>query len=75
MTGPHQLELVATVSDELLDGDALDGREAGQHLWYAPETLRAQARICCARAEWLAKLRGCGSPARSIWLNRRKPSP
>jgi predicted ATPase len=41
MAGPHQLELMATVSDELLDGDALVRTEAGQCPWCAPEVLRA----------------------------------
>jgi hypothetical protein len=42
MAGPHQLELMATVSDELLDGDALVRAEAGRCPWCAPEVLRAQ---------------------------------
>lgn len=40
--GPLQLEMMATVSDELLDGDALVRAEAGQCPWCAPEVLRAQ---------------------------------
>jgi hypothetical protein len=40
--GPLQLELMATVSDELLDGVALVRAEAGQCPWCAPEVLRAQ---------------------------------
>jgi predicted ATPase len=40
--GPLQLEMMATVSDELLDGDALVRAEAGQCPWCAPELLRAQ---------------------------------
>jgi hypothetical protein len=42
MAGPHQLELMATVSDELLDADALVRAEAGRCPWCAPEVLRAQ---------------------------------
>jgi predicted ATPase/DNA-binding winged helix-turn-helix (wHTH) protein len=42
IAGPHQLELMATVSDELLDGDALIRAEAGRCPWCAPEVLRAQ---------------------------------
>jgi predicted ATPase/DNA-binding winged helix-turn-helix (wHTH) protein len=42
MAGPHQFEMMATVSDELLDGDALVRAEAGQCPWCAPEVLRAQ---------------------------------
>jgi predicted ATPase/DNA-binding winged helix-turn-helix (wHTH) protein len=42
MAGPHQLELMATAGDELLDSDALVRAEAGQCLWCAPEVLRAQ---------------------------------
>jgi predicted ATPase/DNA-binding winged helix-turn-helix (wHTH) protein len=42
IAGPHQLEVMATVSDELLDGDALVRAEAGQCPWCAPEVLRAQ---------------------------------
>jgi predicted ATPase/DNA-binding winged helix-turn-helix (wHTH) protein len=37
-----QIEVMATVSDELLDGDALARAEAGQCPWCAPEVLRAQ---------------------------------
>jgi predicted ATPase/DNA-binding winged helix-turn-helix (wHTH) protein len=37
-----QIELMATVSDELLDGDALIRAEAGHCPWCAPEVLRAQ---------------------------------
>lgn len=37
-----QIELMATVSDELLDGEALVRAEAGQCPWCAPEVLRAQ---------------------------------
>jgi predicted ATPase/DNA-binding winged helix-turn-helix (wHTH) protein len=40
--GPLQLEMMATVSDELLDGDALIRAEAGHCPWCAPEVLRAQ---------------------------------
>ena len=40
--GPLQVELMATVSDELLDADALIRAEAGQCPWCAPEVLRAQ---------------------------------
>jgi len=39
---PHQLELLATVGHELLDGDALVRAEAGNSPWCAPEVLRAQ---------------------------------
>jgi predicted ATPase/DNA-binding winged helix-turn-helix (wHTH) protein len=39
---PHQLEMMATVGDELLDGDALIRAEAGDCPWVAPEVLRAQ---------------------------------
>lgn len=42
VAGPQQIELMATVSDELLDGDALMRAEAGQCPWCAPEVLRAQ---------------------------------
>ena len=42
MVSPHQLELMATVGDELLDGDALVRAEAGNSPWCAPEVLRAQ---------------------------------
>jgi hypothetical protein len=42
VAGLHQLELMATVSDELLDGDALVRAEAGHCPWCAPEVLRAQ---------------------------------
>jgi predicted ATPase/DNA-binding winged helix-turn-helix (wHTH) protein len=41
MAGPHQLEVMATVSDELLDGDVLVRAEAGQCPWCAPEVFRA----------------------------------
>jgi predicted ATPase/DNA-binding winged helix-turn-helix (wHTH) protein len=41
-TGPQQLELMATVGDELLDGDALVRAEAGHCPWCAPEVLRSQ---------------------------------
>jgi predicted ATPase/DNA-binding winged helix-turn-helix (wHTH) protein len=40
--GLLQLETMATVSDELLDGVALVRAEAGQCPWCAPEVLRAQ---------------------------------
>jgi predicted ATPase/DNA-binding winged helix-turn-helix (wHTH) protein len=40
--GQLQLEMMATVSDELLDGDVLVRAEAGQCPWCAPEVLRAQ---------------------------------
>jgi predicted ATPase/DNA-binding winged helix-turn-helix (wHTH) protein len=40
--GQLQLEMMATVSDELLDGDALVRAEAGHCPWCAPEVLRAQ---------------------------------
>jgi len=39
--GPPQLETMATVSDELLDGEALVRAENGQCTWCAPEVLRA----------------------------------
>lgn len=39
---PHQLEMMATVSEELLDNEALVRAEAGQCPWCAPEVLRAQ---------------------------------
>jgi predicted ATPase/DNA-binding winged helix-turn-helix (wHTH) protein len=42
VAGPQQLEVMATVSDELLDSDALIRAEAGQCPWCAPEVLRAQ---------------------------------
>jgi predicted ATPase/DNA-binding winged helix-turn-helix (wHTH) protein len=42
VTGPHQLELMATVSHALLDGDALVRAEAGHCPWSAPEVFRAQ---------------------------------
>ena len=42
ITGPQQLELMATISDELLVGDALARAEAGHCPWCAPEVLRAQ---------------------------------
>jgi predicted ATPase len=38
----HQLEMMATVSDELLHDDVLLRAEAGQCPWVAPEVLRAQ---------------------------------
>jgi predicted ATPase/DNA-binding winged helix-turn-helix (wHTH) protein len=40
--GPHQFEMMATVSDELLDGEALVRAEAAHSPWCAPEVLRAQ---------------------------------
>lgn len=40
--GRHQAELMATVGEGLLDGDALDRAEAGRCPWCAPEVLRAQ---------------------------------
>ncbi|MGN6827975.1 ATP-binding protein [Paucibacter sp. M5-1] len=40
--GPHHAEVMATVSDELLEGDALIRAEAGQCPWCAPEVFRAQ---------------------------------
>jgi predicted ATPase/DNA-binding winged helix-turn-helix (wHTH) protein len=40
--GPLQLEMMATVSDALLDEEALTRAEAGQCPWCAPEVLRAQ---------------------------------
>ena len=40
--GPQQLELMATVGHELLDGRAMVRAEAGQCPWCAPEVLRAQ---------------------------------
>jgi predicted ATPase/DNA-binding winged helix-turn-helix (wHTH) protein len=42
MLGPPQLEVMATVSDELLDGEALVRAETGLCPWCAPEVLRAQ---------------------------------
>ncbi len=39
---PHQFEMLATVSDELLDGEVLVRAEAGHCPWCAPEMLRAQ---------------------------------
>jgi predicted ATPase/DNA-binding winged helix-turn-helix (wHTH) protein len=42
MLGPPQLEMMATVSDEFLDGGALDRAEAGLCPWCAPEVFRAQ---------------------------------
>ncbi|KQW49565.1 MULTISPECIES: winged helix-turn-helix domain-containing protein [unclassified Roseateles] len=39
---PHQFEMLATVSDELLDGEVLVRAEAGHCPWSAPEVLRAQ---------------------------------
>ena len=39
--GLLQIELMATVSDELLDGEALVRAETGQCPWCAPEVLRA----------------------------------
>ena len=38
----HQLEMMATAGDELLDGDTLVRAEAGDSPWCAPEVLRAQ---------------------------------
>jgi predicted ATPase/DNA-binding winged helix-turn-helix (wHTH) protein len=40
--GPLQLEMMATASDQLLEGDALGRAQAGQCPWCAPEVLRAQ---------------------------------
>jgi predicted ATPase len=40
--GPLQLEMMATVSDELLDDDVLVRAEAGHCPWCAPEVLRMQ---------------------------------
>lgn len=42
IAGPHQLEVMATVSAEFLEGEALARAEAGQSPWCAPEVLRAQ---------------------------------
>ncbi|MBC8057082.1 MAG: hypothetical protein H7Y61_10935, partial [Rhizobiales bacterium] len=39
---PHLAEMMATVSEELLDGEALLRAEAGHCPWCAPEVLRAQ---------------------------------
>jgi hypothetical protein len=39
---PHQFEMLATASDELLDGEVLIRAEAGHCPWCAPEVLRAQ---------------------------------
>ena len=40
--GLLQLEMMATVGDELLDGDALVRAEAGHCPWSSPEVIRAQ---------------------------------
>lgn len=40
--GPLQLEMMATVGDELLDADALIRAEGGLSPWCAPEVFRAQ---------------------------------
>jgi hypothetical protein len=60
--GPLQLEMMATVSDELLDGDALVRAEAGHSPWCAPEVLRAQGE----------KLLRQGSPPQEVepWFVR-----
>jgi predicted ATPase/DNA-binding winged helix-turn-helix (wHTH) protein len=42
VTGPHQREIMATVSDELLDGEVLVRAETDKSPWCAPEVLRAQ---------------------------------
>jgi predicted ATPase/DNA-binding winged helix-turn-helix (wHTH) protein len=57
-----QIELMATVSDELLDGDALIRAEAGHCPWCAPEVLRAQGE----------KLLRQGSPPQQVepWFVR-----
>lgn len=39
--GPHQLEMMATTSKELLESDALVRAEAGHSPWCAPEVVRA----------------------------------
>jgi predicted ATPase/DNA-binding winged helix-turn-helix (wHTH) protein len=52
--GPLQLEFMATVSDELLELDALVRAEAGQCPWSAPEVLRAQgAKLLRLRPSYL----------------------
>jgi predicted ATPase/DNA-binding winged helix-turn-helix (wHTH) protein len=60
--GQLQLEMMATVSDELLDGDALARAEAGRCPWCAPEVLRTQGE----------KLLRCGSSPQEAerWLVR-----
>jgi predicted ATPase len=42
IVGAHQLELMATVSDEMLDAEALARAESGKAGWCAPELFRAQ---------------------------------
>jgi predicted ATPase len=60
--GPHQLELMATVSDELLDNEAFVRAEAGHCRWCVSEVLRAQGE----------KLLRLGSPLQQVeqWFVR-----